>query len=309
MLDRFSKKIRLSSSTVRRLVFFVWLIPGSLVPFTVMFFHIGEISRIWKSHPDLILVLAFAAMSGLVVIAILFSASEKLEAAKTRLCEHEIELELVVAERTQELQDMISQLEVVASTDALTKLANRRLIRDTLREEFARFLRSKRSFSIIMFDIDHFKNINDTYGHPMGDKVLVEIADTVKSMVRDVDLFGRYGGEEFLIILPETSMKSALEIAERIRIRIELMKIENISITASLGVVSSDHYTSVSDMIDGVDDALYMAKEGGRNTVRTPDDKTPGNECGACDDGDVCSLMGSNFDPKTCRYRPGSKLT
>jgi diguanylate cyclase (GGDEF)-like protein len=125
-----------------------------------------------------------------------------------------------------------------------------------------------KKFSVIMFDVDFFKKINDTFGHEKGDEVLFEIAEIVKKELRNVDLIFRYGGEEFIIILPETDLKKAVEIAERIKKRIENHKfLINRKITVSMGVTEYKKGENKKDLIKRVDNYLYEAKRTGRNKV------------------------------------------
>jgi diguanylate cyclase (GGDEF)-like protein len=126
---------------------------------------------------------------------------------------------------------------------------------------------------MIMLDIDHFKTVNDSYGHPAGDRALSEIAKICLHELRDVDIFGRYGGDEFIVLLPETTLTQAINIAERVRIEIQNSKITLpnnavISTTASLGVVSLDvSCGSLSILMERADQALYKSKQSGRNQV------------------------------------------
>ncbi len=154
--------------------------------------------------------------------------------------------------------------------DGLTGIYNRRFMEVKLREEFDRCRRYNRDFSIIMFDIDHFKNVNDEYGHQCGDFILKSISSRVLSIIRNVDYLFRYGGEEFCCLLPETQMNNAFIVAERFRTAI--MAMENdyagsiVKVTISLGVAGMDKDIDSSDnMVKMADDALYKAKREGRN--------------------------------------------
>jgi diguanylate cyclase (GGDEF)-like protein len=160
-----------------------------------------------------------------------------------------------------------------ALTDPLTGLYNRRGLFELGRVEFARSNRTGRSFSGIMIDLDHFKRINDTYGHYIGDQVLCELAKRCKKCVREIDYVGRYGGEEIIILLPETNMKAALDVAERLRLAItsQPMQVEGgleLDVSASLGVAQRDeNTTSLEMLIARADQAMYIAKHKGRNRV------------------------------------------
>ncbi|MEN6625178.1 MAG: GGDEF domain-containing protein [Candidatus Sumerlaeia bacterium] len=162
------------------------------------------------------------------------------------------------------------QLFHLASNDALTGLRNRGVLNMELEKEFDRARRYGRSLSLVMFDIDHFKNFNDTYGHQMGDAVLQEIGRLVKANIRFNDLGARYGGEEFAIILPETAIDGALIQAERLRQSVANFIIPtegtSINITISLGIAQLETgINSVEDLIRAADKALYQAKNEGRN--------------------------------------------
>lgn len=169
--------------------------------------------------------------------------------------------------------DLEDHLLKLAQKDFLTGLYNRAYFTPILEFEFKRFKRYKNPLSLIMFDIDFFKNVNDTYGHDMGDFVLQGIAAILKSVVRGSDLAVRYGGEEFAILLMGTSLEDASVIAERIRqvIRKHIFKCGEIEIqiTASFGLACcNEHYTSPQDLIIKSDQALYAAKKSGRDNVK-----------------------------------------
>jgi len=147
--------------------------------------------------------------------------------------------------------------------DPLTGLANRRILDVELKRNVAMAKRLKQSFSVIMLDIDYFKKYNDTHGHPAGDKLLIEIANVILKEIREIDLAVRYGGEEFLILLPETALAKASEAAERLRIKVE----ERTSVTISLGIASYNTDMEKEELIKKADEALYQAKHMGRNRV------------------------------------------
>jgi diguanylate cyclase (GGDEF)-like protein len=159
------------------------------------------------------------------------------------------------------------------STDSLTGIFNRKTIIETIQEEFNKAKTKNYPLSFIMFDIDHFKKINDTYGHPGGDYVLKETCDLIKNkMIRQRDAFGRYGGEEFALLLPGTQSQIAIEVAERIRQAIEkhafIFEEKTIQVTISLGVVALDSSSKTpEELIALADKALYDAKNQGRNRV------------------------------------------
>ncbi|MBU2863451.1 diguanylate cyclase [Reinekea marina] len=169
------------------------------------------------------------------------------------------------------------QLAELSRIDALTQLFNRGYWETLFENEFMRQQRNPRELCLIMFDIDHFKKVNDTWGHPAGDQVIRSVARAVKENSRATDLSGRYGGEEFVILLIDSDIDNAFNFAERLRADIEQTKVETdvqtLSVTVSLGVSAwSEKFTEHSEWIEAADQALYKAKEGGRNkTVRSSD--------------------------------------
>jgi len=164
--------------------------------------------------------------------------------------------------------------EELANKDALTSLNNRRAFFELGNRVFKQAVRFERSVSVIMIDIDHFKHINDNYGHSAGDHVLRVIANLLQKNIREIDILARIGGEEFALILPETNMDNAHQLAERIRQSIsdeEIIYKDNVlKITSSLGISSCTvSNQSLEDMLIKADDALYIAKKKGRNQVKT----------------------------------------
>ncbi len=174
-------------------------------------------------------------------------------------------------EKNKELIALNEQLEEYAIKDTLTKLYNRRMILAKFDEEISRCKRNKEVFSIILLDIDHFKNINDNYGHNFGDEVLTVFANVLTSSKRLQDLVARWGGEEFLLILPETDIKGALIVADRIRQQVsecEYLSSDGvIHITATFGVAEFNQEDSSEKIIKKADYALYFGKNHGRNQV------------------------------------------
>ncbi len=162
----------------------------------------------------------------------------------------------------------------LASTDVLTNIANRRHLLDIGIDETERAARYAHAMSVMMLDIDRFKTINDTWGHPTGDRVIREVADVMNTIVRSMDTCGRLGGEEFAVILPETDAAGALVIAERLRVAIEqseAARADNgtvVRFTVSIGIASLvPRVDSFESILQRADRALYRAKEGGRNRV------------------------------------------
>jgi diguanylate cyclase (GGDEF)-like protein/PAS domain S-box-containing protein len=183
-------------------------------------------------------------------------------------------LELLAAHAAISLDNtrLFSELQHQAILDDLTGLYNRRHFFEVARLEFERARRYQRSLSIIMVDIDHFKHVNDRYGHLVGDQVLRLIADRFRLNVREIDVAGRYGGEEFILLIPETGSEGVRQAAERLRIAISNTPVQtfqhSISITASIGVASIDsNCPDLDHLIYLADKSLYLAKKAGRNLV------------------------------------------
>ena len=168
-----------------------------------------------------------------------------------------------------------ARLEALATTDSVTTLLNRRALVDRLSHEMERARRYNTPLALLMVDLDHFKDINDTHGHLVGDEALREVARLLQSGVRNVDIVARYGGEEFAIVLPETSNEGAVAFAERVRERVAEHvfaneRLPSLRITVSVGVASvpAADVESVEDFFARSDEALYRAKAAGRNQVR-----------------------------------------
>ena len=169
-------------------------------------------------------------------------------------------------------QAAMKKLEMVSRVDGLTQLFNRSHWQSRMVEEFSRAGRYLAPLSLIMFDLDHFKSVNDTHGHLGGDAVLVQVAAIIKGALRDSDIPGRYGGEEFGIILPNTNAQGAKVVAQRLRANIESTPVPfekiQIPVTASLGIAEfRSTITDPEELIANADTALYEAKEKGRNRV------------------------------------------
>ena len=167
---------------------------------------------------------------------------------------------------------LFEKMSQLAVRDPLTGIYNRRYFIDSLITELNRFRRHKNPFSIILIDIDYFKRVNDTFGHLIGDQVLITVTRNCQNVLRGEDIFARYGGEEFTILLPDTQIKEAVEVAERVREVIEKNPFtfgsRTIKITASLGVSTcSTRCKSIESLLDNTDKALYQAKSNGRNCV------------------------------------------
>ena len=191
-----------------------------------------------------------------------------------RLEELLLRLKRVLKERelTRERVRMMEKLQKLAITDGLTKLHNSRSFYSQLEVEVDRYNRYKHPLSLLLLDIDHFKQYNDNYGHLEGDRVLVKISQMIKSCLRKLDTAYRYGGEEFTVILPETVCDEALLVAERIRSVIQAEKFEplpdkEVSITISIGVTQYIPKEQLSTFIQRADKAMYLSKQNGRNQV------------------------------------------
>ena len=177
-----------------------------------------------------------------------------------------------VALNRQAFQEANSKLEDLSHTDSLTQLYNQGYWRECCCNEYKRHTRTQQPSAMIMLDIDHFKKVNDTYGHPFGDEVIREVANCLRNNMRETDIAGRYGGEEFTLILVDTNLENAQIVAERIRLAIKNTKFsyqgEPVQVTASLGVA---HITKTipdyQTWIKTADLGLYIAKDSGRDKI------------------------------------------
>ncbi len=170
-------------------------------------------------------------------------------------------------ELQKKLEEQNELLEKLATTDELTKLFNRRMVYSKLEYEIDRAKRYKNPLSIMMIDIDHFKLVNDKHGHARGDDVLRDVADIISRSTRRTDISGRYGGEEFLVIFPNSNLVESLVVAERIREGVNAKKYEDgLRVTISCGVKTFEGET-ITDFLHKADEKLYEAKEQGRNRV------------------------------------------
>jgi diguanylate cyclase (GGDEF)-like protein len=171
-----------------------------------------------------------------------------------------------------ELGKALEEVQRLAITDSLTGLYNRRHFFELAEHELQRARRYRRSLSAIMLDIDHFKQVNDTYGHAVGDHVLKEVADSCRQAMRKEEVLGRYGGEEFVIMMPESNLVATCQVAERLRQSIAQKTIDTevgpVMVTVSLGVITlDDECSTLETLLAGADQALYWAKRSGRNRV------------------------------------------
>ncbi|RLU02254.1 MAG: diguanylate cyclase [Ketobacter sp.] len=185
-----------------------------------------------------------------------------------------MELEERVRSRTAELEQLNVRLQKLSETDSLTGLANRRFLETRLREEWARCSRQQRPLTVMLLDVDFFKEVNDRYGHPAGDACLQQVANVVRGGLRwPADVAARYGGEEFCLLLPETDSSGAAAVAERVRQRVsaETVQVEDaaFTVTISVGVYTGLPVAGATpeDFIQRADAALYQSKQSGRNQV------------------------------------------
>ena len=170
------------------------------------------------------------------------------------------------------LRNMVSSAVELAITDPLTGLHNRRYLDAHLNSAVARAAATEKPVCVLLFDIDHFKAVNDTYGHGAGDEVLRDFADRLRQGVRGIDLVARYGGEEFVLVMPETDASFAASVAERLRSDVEKVRFRTragarIPVTVSIGLAEWQHADSAEALIGRADEALYRAKRAGRNRV------------------------------------------
>ena len=176
-------------------------------------------------------------------------------------------------ERERQLEEINEKLQRMSMTDGLTGIANRRSLEEKLKDMFEHSLRLHEPLSVVMCDIDRFKSVNDTYGHQAGDDVLKQFAQVLHHEAREIDRVGRYGGEEFMLLLPGTVLDAAVTFAERVRQSIESHTFEfeggTLKRTMSCGVASWPHprIQQTDGLIKAADDALYVAKKTGRNRV------------------------------------------
>lgn len=201
--------------------------------------------------------------------------TDGLHARERELEEANRSLERRVLERTAELAQANETLRRLATSDCLTELPNRRSIEASLSAEMLRHRRTRQPLALVMCDIDRFKQVNDNHGHVAGDDVIRKVARALRQGVRETDLVGRLGGEEFMILMPNTTEEGARIACEKLRARIEASR-EGVAVTASFGVVApAQYFVSPSLAVVSADQALYQAKEAGRNRVCVFTGQTP----------------------------------
>lgn len=189
------------------------------------------------------------------------------------LFKYQFELEELVKTRTQALEERTDELEKQANTDPLTGIFNRRKFMQVASHELNRFKRHKHMFAILMLDIDDFKNVNDNFGHDAGDKVIKKVAKLIQEETRDSDCFARWGGEEFIIMLPESDLSGRCILAEKVINLINCYQFDHAErVTVSIGVTSSiESDDNIDEIIKRADHALYEAKDSGKNTYKAID--------------------------------------
>ncbi len=261
----------------------IWVLPALVGTFGMMFWYS------WKGHPEarIILIGTFVlSVTGLNDIAtdhqilqtprmapigfaaLILSMSISLARRITRLFTN---LEQEVAERTKELKEANKKLEQAASIDLLTQIYNRRSFLGKVKHEVGRFNRTGKVFAIVLADIDNFKEFNDTYGHACGDYILREVAKDFQANLRQQDFVARWGGEEFIFLLPETSSSGAAIVAESIRVFVAnknyLYQGQSLHISITFGVSEFQTGLALDKCINNADEALYKGKKAGKNRV------------------------------------------
>jgi diguanylate cyclase (GGDEF)-like protein len=191
-----------------------------------------------------------------------------------------VKIHLKIKKLQGDLMSANDHLKQLSNTDPLTTLYNRRFFTEMIEAELQRSSRSNSYLCLLIVDIDNFKRVNDIYGHHAGDEVLVAVADRLREGLRTYDIASRYGGEEFAIVLPDTTLSTGLEVAERLRKAVLSLNfkvpLDMVSVTISIGLAAfpSEHINSYNTLFTGADTALYRAKHNGRNRVEATEDET-----------------------------------
>ncbi|MDH5613320.1 MAG: diguanylate cyclase [Gammaproteobacteria bacterium] len=235
-----------------------------------------ELTELWNRCQVVFLLIAITLLAMLML--------HRQHKITRQLKKYKLELEDTIFERTSDLRLKNAMLEneimnrlkneaellLIASIDPLTCIPNRRKFNEVLSYELQRESRYQKGLSLILCDLDHFKRINDEHGHNIGDEVLREFSRLVSENIRKTDIFARWGGEEFAILLPETDLSTAFEMAEKLRLVIEKHQLPNVGkYTASFGVTQVVKDDNEIKIINRADKALYKAKENGRNKVKS----------------------------------------
>ena len=222
-----------------------------------------DAEEIWIRTFVVLLFLVFSAYTER-LLSIIHSMTIELKEYHDRLEKSIAQLKVENIER----QRAAEELEKLSITDPLTSIYNRRKFNKLLASEVERSKRYQTNLSIIMCDIDHFKKINDTYGHDVGDEALKVFSEKINENIREVDMFARWGGEEFMILMPNVSIDDACSVAEKLRKVITSTEVKKLdSITASFGVTDLHEDETAESFIKRVDLAMYKAKNNGRNNV------------------------------------------
>lgn len=223
--------------------------------------------EVWLRTFVVLLFLVFSAYTER-LLSIIHEMTIELKKYHDRL-EHTIaELKMENAER----KHVVEELEKLSITDPLTSIYNRRKFNELLTHEIERSKRYKTGLSLIMCDIDYFKNINDSFGHDVGDNTLKIFSAKINENIREVDMFARWGGEEFMILMPNANIDNASSVAEKLRKIIEETEVKKVkSFTASFGVTDLNEGDTTETFLKRVDEAMYKAKRNGRNKVESID--------------------------------------
>ncbi len=259
-----------STNTVYPLSFYIWIV-GVMVPPILRFASEGDQVH-WAIAGFATLYLAVLIRGGGVV------GDAFLDALRQRFDKERVIQELLVQQSI--ANEARSEAELLARTDLLTGLNNRRAFYEIATPVWSSGLRNNRNVSAILLDIDHFKVLNDNYGHALGDKVLQSVASILAVSARGGDVVARWGGEEFILLLPETNLQAAKALAERLRVLISEMRVEcgqtPLAITASFGVVQrTESCLTIDELTSRADRCLYQAKSEGRNRVCDRPTATP----------------------------------
>jgi len=231
-----------------------------------------ELTRFIKSHYDSDVIVITGYTGDYTYEEAVYKGADDFVFKPIKFEELQLRLKRVLRERrlTQERSLILEQLKELAITDDLTKLFNTRHFYNQIDQEVNRYRRYRRPFSIMLIDVDHFKHFNDTYGHLEGDRILRRVARLITSCMRTMDTAYRYGGEEFTVLLPETTCDDALTVAERIKEAVSgetLDYINDSKVTVSIGVTEYSDTDSVSNLVKRADHAMYIAKQKGRNRI------------------------------------------
>jgi len=231
--------------------------------------------NVWELYRwQIVSAAALIVLEGMLITALVLSLRSR-RRAMSELASERNSLEDRILQRTLELLQANRKLEQLATTDPLTGIANRRKMTEQIAQELERARRFHHPLSLLMIDIDHFKRINDTYGHEVGDQAIIQTATLLTASLRAVDMVARFGGEEFVLLMPETHIAVAVHAAERLRARAAELRVRTefgveVELTISIGVAAADpHGTpdTPSSLLVRSDKALYRAKKEGRNRV------------------------------------------